>query len=130
MHAVSRMGFLENRKVENPLATKKESTALAEYLERAKRCGIKGEYVFETAFARYRSLVERLDSLQKIIIDAGCTVEKSYVKGEKNLYINPAVAAYNQTASVADKTLQTLLKILETAEQKAEAASGDEFDEF
>ena len=42
----------------------------------------------------------------------GMLVKKEYVKGRKNLYSNPAVNAYNRTADSANKTVQTLMRII------------------
>ena len=39
-------------------------------------------------------------------------VEKEYVKGRGNLYTNPAITEYNRTTDSANKTVQTLIKIL------------------
>ena len=39
-------------------------------------------------------------------------VKKEYVKGRKNLYSNPAVAEYNKTTDSANKTISTLMKII------------------
>ena len=48
--------------------------------------------------------------------ERGMTVEKSYVKDTANLYINPAVAEYNRTATAANNTVATLLKIIDSFE--------------
>lgn len=44
--------------------------------------------------------------------DEGMLVTKEYVKGSKNLYVSPAVSAFNRTADSANKTVMALIKII------------------
>ena len=53
-----------------------------------------------------------LAELQKTIESSETLVEKEYVKGRGNLYTNPAITEYNRTTDSANKTVQTLIKIL------------------
>ena len=56
-------------------------------------------------------------------------VTKEYVKGRANLYVNPAVAAYNQSAAAADKTAHLLLRYIVQPLSGGDEA-GDDFDTF
>ena len=49
---------------------------------------------------------------QRIVPKLRTTVTKEYVKNRKNIYTNPAINAYNRTTDSANKTVTTLLKIL------------------
>lgn len=100
----------------------------AEILAKAKEMGIEQNYMFTTAFERYQEHIAHLRELQKAIDKEGMTVTKEYVKGRANIYVNPAVAAYNQTAGAADKTAQTLMRYIDAL--SAESEAGDEFDKF
>ena len=71
-----------------------------------------------------------MDNLEAEILENGVTVEKEYVKGRSNLYTNPAIAEYNKTATAANGTLSTLLKILTTLEETEGIESGDLMSEF
>ena len=69
-------------------------------------------------------------SMQKAIQESGTLVEKEYVKGRKNVYVNPAITAYNSTAAAADKTAQVLLKYIEIAPEPGAEQKADDFDLF
>lgn len=100
-----------------------------EILEKAKEKGVEHSYLFITAFKRYTELISHLVQLEKAIKDNGMIVEKEYVKNRANLYVNPAVSAYNQTAGAADKTAQLLLKYI-VAPLSGGGEVGDDFDTF
>lgn len=100
-----------------------------EILERAKAKGVEHSYLFVTAFQRYQEHISHLEELEKAISQEGTIVTKEYVKGRENLYVNPAINAYNSTAGAADKTAQLLLKYL-TASAPEEENKTDAFDSF
>ena len=54
---------------------------------------------------------------------------QEYVKGRKNIYVNPALAAYNQSSGAADKTAALLMKCI-IAPLSNGGDDGDEFDTF
>lgn len=84
----------------------------AEILKLAESTGTKENFFFTTTFQRYLVQIKILEELEKEIEEEGTTVTKQYVKGRKNLYTNPAINAYNNTASAANKTVSTLLRIV------------------
>lgn len=100
------------------------------FLTEARSRGIENSYLFETTFQRYRDHIAHLEELQKCIDEEGTTVTKEYVKGRANLYVNPAIAAYNQTAGAADKSAQILIRCLAEAQVKENSDNGDDFDKF
>lgn len=81
-------------------------------LEEAQKKGAESNFFFVTTFKRYQVQMQVLNDLEKHIKAEGPTVEKEYVKGRKNLYTNPAISEYNKTATAANGTVQTLIKIL------------------
>ena len=99
-----------------------------EILEKAQEMGIEHSFMFVTTFERYQEHITHLEELQKAIEDEGMIVTKEYVKGRANIYVNPAVSAYNQTANAADKTAQLLMKYIVVSPSGNEP--GDEFDSF
>lgn len=89
----------------------------------AEESGIQSNYFFVTTFERYQTQLLILEELEIAIKDEGMLVSKEYVKGRGNLYTNPAVAEYNRTTDSANKTVNTLMKILKNfgTEDAAEA---------
>lgn len=84
----------------------------AEIVAMAEDAGVQENYFFVTTFKRYQVQIGMLSQLEESIAKDGMLVSKEYVKGRKNLYSNPAVNAYNRTADSANKTVQTLMKIV------------------
>lgn len=78
----------------------------------AEENGVQGNFLFATTFDRYLFLIETLEELKGKIKDEGLTVERAYVKGKKNLYSSPSVKNYNATCDLANKTVQTLMKVI------------------
>lgn len=83
--------------------------------ELAEEKGLENNFFFITTFERYLVQIDILDNLKAEIEDEGTTVTKEYVKNRKNLYTNPAINAFNRTTDSANKTVTTLLKILNGA---------------
>ena len=100
-----------------------------EILKKATEKGVEHSFMFVTTFKRYQEHITHLAELQKAIQEEGTMVTKEYVKGRANLYVNPAVSAYNQTAGAADKTAQLLLRYI-VQPLKDDSESGDSFDIF
>ena len=93
---------------------KKDYEAQAqEIIKMAEESGLQANYFFTTTFNRYLVQLKILDELEKEIDEAGALVTKEYVKGRENIYTNPAISAYNKTADTANKTVTTLLKIIQ-----------------
>ena len=105
---------------------KKDLEAQAkEIMKLAEESGLQSNFFFVTTFQRYLVQINILEELEKEVNNEGTTVKKEYVKGRKNLYTNPAINAYNRTTDSANKTVTTLLKIVqgfksETAETETD----------
>ena len=84
----------------------------AEIIRIAEESGVQSNFFFLTTFKRYQVQLNILTDLEKTIKEEGTLVEKEYVKNRKNLYCNPAIAKYNQTADSANKTVSTLMRII------------------
>lgn len=87
---------------------------IKEIVERAKEKGLEGNFFFVTTLKRYQVQLQTLDELEAEIKEGGTVVEKEYVKGRKNVYANPAIGEYNKTATAANNTVQTLIKIIDS----------------
>ena len=62
-----------------------------EILELAKNYGVEQNLLFATTFERYQTQLQILDELKATIESDGFFIDKTYVKGESNLYSHPAV---------------------------------------
>ena len=95
------------------MSTKKTLQQQAnEIIRIAEENGVQGNYFFLTTFERYQTQLDVLSKLKKEIKSDNVIVTKEYVKGRGNVYTNPAVAEYNRTTDSANKTVQTLMKII------------------
>lgn len=93
--------------------TAEDLAALEEkILKLAEKKGCSENYFFRTTFERYKTQLKIMEELKEKIEDTGAFVEKSYTKGSSNIYINPAITEFNKTASAANGTVTTLVKIL------------------
>ena len=84
----------------------------AKILEEAEKKGLSENYFFHTTFERYQTQLKIMNELNDSIDIEGPLVEKTYVKGRPCLSVNPAISEYNKTASAANGTVTTLIKIL------------------
>ena len=94
-------------------------------LEQAQKSGLQDNYYFITTFKRYLVQIKILEDLEREIDEAGAIVTKEYVKGRENIYTNPAINAYNNTTNSANKTVTTLLKILQDFKAEAKTKEVD-----
>lgn len=89
-------------------------------LEQAQERGVSSNFFFVTTFKRYQVQMQTLTSLEEAINKHGATVTKEYVKGRQNLVVNPAITEYNKTATAANGTVATLIKIVQSFSEEEE----------
>ena len=92
-------------------------------LDKAQEKGVQSNFFFVTTFKRYQVQMQILSNLEKAIEEHGMTVTKEYVKGRQNLVENPAITEYNKTATAANNTVATLIKIVQSLPEE-ETAGG------
>ena len=97
-------------------------------LAKAREKGIEHTFMFTTTFQRYVELISHMAELQKSIKDQGCLVTKEYVKGRQNIYVHPAINAYNATAAQANNTANILMRFI--VQPLSDSDDRDEFDMF
>lgn len=95
------------------MAKSKLDEQAAEILRMAEERGVQSNFFFATVFSRYLQQLKTLNELKKSMEEDGVLVTKEYVKGRKNVYIHPAVKEYNATCDSANRTVSTLMSILE-----------------
>lgn len=95
-----------------------------EILIKAEERGVQSNFFFVTTFKRYQVQMKILSDLEKAINEYGTTVTKEYVKGRQNLVSNPAITEYNKTATAANGTVTTLMKIIESAANDEPSGGG------
>lgn len=110
------------RKIENKGELSLQEQA-GKILEAAEKKGAQKNFFFVTTFKRYQTQLKIMSDLEKEIEDLGATVSKEYVKGRKNVYTNPAISEYNRTATAANGTVVTLMKILSGMPDEKETSS-------
>lgn len=94
-------------------------------MELAKGYGVEQNLLFETTFERYQTQLQILDKLKETIESEGFFVDKTYVKGETNLYSHPAGTQYNRTTDSANKTAATLIRIITTLGGRKDSEESD-----
>ena len=96
-----------------------------EIIKIAEEAGVQTNYFFLTTFQRYQTQISVLEKLQNIIDETDTLVTKEYVKGRENLYTNPAITEYNRTTDSANKTVNTLIKIINGFKKEDEERDED-----
>ena len=97
-------------------------------LDKARAKGIEHTFMFTTTFQRYVELISHMGELQKAIKEDGCLVTKEYVKGRQNVYVHPAINAYNATAAQANNTANILMRFI--VQPLSDSDDKDDFDMF
>ena len=96
---------------------KKAETKAKEILKMAEEKGLMNDYFFSTTFERYQMQIQMMEELKKDIETNGPTVEIVQNSGVKTVS-NPSITEYNKTASAANNTVGTLIKILKELSQE------------
>lgn len=91
---------------------------IKEILALASKQGVDQNFFFLTTLNRYEVQIKILKDLENVIKGDGLTVTKEYVKGRENVYTHPAIGEYNKTATAANQTVQTLMKIIQSMKDK------------
>lgn len=96
-----------------------------EIIKIAEEAGVQTNFFFLTTFERYQVQLNILKDLEKTIKAEGTLVTKEYVKGRENLYTSPAVTEYNRTTDSANKTVSTLIRIINGFKREDEEREED-----
>lgn len=102
------------RKTAEQIKKEQLNKAAEDLVRMAEEGGVEQNFFFITTYKRYKVQLETLDRLEEEIKDRPVLIEKEYVKDRKNVVANPAITEYNKTATAANQTAQTLIKIITT----------------
>ena len=97
-------------------------------IKAAKAANCDTNFFYRTTLDRYVDQLDLLEKARESIEKDGLTINQITPRGAEREIPNPAVQTYNQTASAANSTVQTLLRIVQT--YKFMAAKEDEDDEL
>ena len=89
-----------------------------EILEKAEALGLEYNFLFKTRFNNYLDLLRNMKHLKEEYETDGYFISKEYVKGRGNLYVHPAVTEYNKCVTNANRTAETLLKIIKECKEE------------
>lgn len=93
----------------------------------AEASGLDEDMSFSTTYDRYLKQLKILKALgekvDEIIDEDDILLQREYIKGQENTIVHPAIREYNNTAAGANRTLQTLRKIMH--ERKESGAAKD-----
>lgn len=109
-------------------ACQKYQQELQEIEDAAKEANCDTNFFYRSTLDRYVTQLDLLTQAQTDMNERGLTIIKVTPRGAEVEAPNPAVQTYNQTASAANSTVSTLLKIVQTF--KFMAAKVDEDDEL
>ena len=83
-----------------------------EIMRIAETYSVDKNFLLLTTFRRYQFQIGALEQLEDTLNEDKLLVTKEYVKGRKNLYAHPALAEYAKMSTAADRTVATLIKIV------------------
>ena len=94
-------------------ACKKYSKELKEIEDAAKAANCDTNFLYRSTLDRYVTQLDLLTQAQMDMNKNGLTVTKVTPKGAEMEIANPAIQIYNQTASAANSTVSTLLRVIQ-----------------
>lgn len=100
-------------------ASEKYRAELAEIEQAAKDANCDTNFLYRSTLDRYVMQIDLLDQAQNDINERGLTVVKTTPRGAEIEVANPSIQVYNQTASAANSTVSTLLRVVQTFKFKA-----------
>lgn len=108
------------------MARKKATKKLVydEIMEMAKEYGVEENALFISCANQYALQQDVIEKMKQSLDDEdNCTVEKEYVKGRANLCINPLVKELPKHSDSANRTLATMIDIINKLGHKPEQKS-------
>lgn len=101
------------RKFEAP-TSEKYKNELDEIEQAAKAANCDTNFLYRSTLDRYVTQLDLLAKAQEDMNQRGLTVVKVTPRGAEVEIANPSIQVYNQTASAANSTVSTLLRVVQT----------------
>lgn len=95
----------------------------------ANEYGVAENPLFIAAAEQYITQQKMISAIRKELDAADLAVSKQYVKGRENVYAHPLIKELTKHSDSANKTLETILKVITTLGKKQESTV-DEFEAF
>lgn len=96
-----------------------------EILEKAKELGLEYNFLFTKTFANYVYNLKLLEKCKEDIDENGYTVSKEYIKGLANEQPSASLKQFNTSLTNANRTAETLLKIIKDCKMENGAEEVD-----
>ena len=108
--------------------TSKKCPSMSKLVAMAREYGVDKNALFMATLYQYNTQLEVIQSIRQAIDEnQDITTEKTYVKGETNTYMHPAVKELPRHAEAANKTASQLLDIILKLGRKKEASDLEKF---
>lgn len=91
---------------------KKEYTNIKDIQKLAKECGVDTNPLFVSTLHNYETVQLSIESIHNTLKSESITVNKEYVKGRENKYINPVIKELPRLVDIANKTMNSMLSII------------------
>ena len=85
---------------------------ISEIREIAVNYGVDKNPMFESTLRNYETVQKAIEIIHKTVEQEDLTITKEYVKGRENTYLHPAVKELPRQVDIANKTMDTMLKII------------------
>lgn len=106
------------------MARKKKKLVYDEIMEMAKEYGVEENALFISCANQYALQQDIIERMKKSLDeDDNCTIDKEYVKGRPNMCINPLVKELPKHSDSANRTLSTMIDIINKLGHKQEVQS-------
>lgn len=113
------------RRFEAP-TSEKYRAELDEIEQAAKAANCDTNFLYRSTLDRYVTQLDLLAKAQEDMNQRGLTVVKVTPRGAEVEIPNPSIQVYNQTASAANSTVSTLLRVVQTFKFMAARPSEDD----
>ena len=97
-----------------------------EIMRIAEAYNVEKNFFFRTTFERYLVQIDTLRKIREQMEGEDVLVTKEYVKGRCNLYPHPGVAAFSSMSQAANRTVETLIKIVNTMGSAEDTTGGED----
>lgn len=119
------MAEMRKGQAEKPGRSAKKATTYDELMALARNYGVDQNALFVSAAKQYQLQQEVLDMIRETLRTDGETVTtKEYVKGRENVCVHPLIAQLPKHVDSANRTLTTMLDIVQKLGRQSTSEDG------